>query len=254
MKTFFYERTAYRLSSDPVPNCFFKLDEHFDTIFESVQDAYQHRSVLLAELICARMADVDMYAFLIDDACQRHRREEYATNSAPDIEPFLRHNHPETDKGAVLVRSFMFGYLAASKALLDSAATALAELYQLPIEFTDQRVENPEFWHELVLAAPNVHRRYHSNRAFFTELIRWRDEAINRVPPIALLQGHLSNRALQLQVISAPSNALPHLATNPASTEWIDPLTLHSTWKTQLLDLCERLCVDLEKQTVLYPT
>lgn len=253
MKTFFYERTAYRLSNDPVPNCFFKLDEHFDTIFESVQNAYQHRSVLLAEQICGRMADIEMYAYLLDDAHNRHTREEYATNSAPDVEPFLRHKHPETDKGAILTRSFMYGYLAACKALLDSAAITLAELYQLPIEPTQQRFENSEFWHELVIAAPNVHRRYHSKRSFFHDLTRWRDEAINRIPPVALLQGYLANRDLQLQVINDKSSELPHFTENPARIEWIDPLTLHTTWKPSLHDLCERLCVDIERQTELYP-
>lgn len=253
MKTYFHERTAYRLSNDPVPNCFFKLDEYFDTVFESAQQAYQHQSLLLAEQTCGRMADVEMYAFLLDDAQRRHSREEFSTNSAPDVEPFLRHSDPETDKGSVLVRSFMYGYLAACKALLDSAALTLSELYQLPLHQADQRFENPEFWHELVIAAPNVHRRYHAKRTFFYEVTRWRDEAVNRIPPVALLHGHLTNRDLQLKVINEKSDNLPHITESPTNIEWIEPLTLHSNWKPNLLDLCERICVDIEKQTQVSP-
>ncbi len=41
MKTLFYDRTAYSLSSEPVPNCFVKLDDHFDTLFSDHQECGQ---------------------------------------------------------------------------------------------------------------------------------------------------------------------------------------------------------------------
>ena len=75
MKTEFYLHTAYRLSEMPVPNCFLKLDEHFDLHLEPriPREGGTHVALLLAESICARMADVEMYAYLIDDTRRRQR-------------------------------------------------------------------------------------------------------------------------------------------------------------------------------------
>ena len=73
MKTYFYERTAYKLSDEAVPECFLKLDEHFDVALSYDHNLYAHRSVLLAESICSRMADVEMYAFLLEDTASAIR-------------------------------------------------------------------------------------------------------------------------------------------------------------------------------------
>ena len=72
LKTRFYERTAYRFSDEPVPSCFMKLDDHFDARFPEANVASTHINVLLAESICSRMADLEMYAFLIEDVRKRH--------------------------------------------------------------------------------------------------------------------------------------------------------------------------------------
>ena len=39
MKTYFYDRTAYRLSDQPVPSCFIRLDEVFDARFATFEEA-----------------------------------------------------------------------------------------------------------------------------------------------------------------------------------------------------------------------
>ena len=94
MKTLFYDRTAYKLSSEPVPNFFIKLDDHFSTIFDEHQEIATNRNVLLAESVCARMADVEMYAFLMEDARKRNTID-----------------RKEDEKAAILTRSFLLGFL-----------------------------------------------------------------------------------------------------------------------------------------------
>ena len=248
MKTLFYERTAYSLSQEPVPNFFFRLDDHFDTKFETIQQAYTHPAVILAEMVCARMADIELYAYLLNDA--RGRGSSLAPQSATaDIDNLTKDSNSDAGKGAILMRTYFIGYLAACKSLLDTAAYALTELYDLPLEPSDHYFENAAFWHQLVLFVPNVHRRYHSRRLFFNEIVRWRDQSIERIPPIALLQGHLMARSMQLEVIDTPGQRLETLAANPLSVQWRDPVDLHRAWKNNLLDLCERVCRDIEEQT-----
>ena len=99
------DRTAYRLSDQAVPSCFIRLDEVFDARFATFDEAYGHRGVIMAETICARMADLEMYAFLIEDARRRHT-----------VDP------TGDDKATILTRSFLVGYLGAGRALLDAVA------------------------------------------------------------------------------------------------------------------------------------
>ena len=249
MKSYFYDRTAYKLSDEPVPNCFFLLDEHFDSRFSTIQEGNQHRSVQLAEMVCGRMADVEMYAYLIADGCKRHIGVEQAVGSDADIEMLTRDRGADNNKGAILVRSFLFGYLSACKALLDTGAITLAELYDLPILNVEQRFDNGDFWHQLVVTNPNVHRRYHSLRIFFNEIVKWRDEAANRIPPIALLQANLARRGMQLQLLNEPPERLDQALQDPLMVSWLEPLDLHRRWKPRLLTLCERLCKEIADST-----
>ncbi|MCC6169131.1 MAG: hypothetical protein IT329_18045 [Caldilineaceae bacterium] len=235
MKTYFYERTAYKLSSEPVPDFFLKLDEHFENKLAYDQNVYAHPSVLLAESVCGRMADVEMYAFLLEDVRKRNSLQ-----------------RSEDEKAAVLTRSFLLGFLAAAKALLDSCAVTLALLYQLPINRSDRTFSSSDFWHQLVLTAPAVHRRYHPLRLFFGEVGRWPAETVYRIPPLVVLQGqygHLPGREAQLKVADDGSMELPQMAKDPYRVNWIDPLELYTRWKPRLVALCEKVCQDIEAKT-----
>jgi len=230
MKTNYFELTAYKLSDEPVPNCFIKLDEHFDQSI-AVNENPVHIAVLLAEAVCARMADVEMYAFLIEDARKRH-----TTAKGGDV------------KAAILTRSFLFGYLGAARSLLDCAAHTLALLYELPLNPTERHFRNGDFWHQLVSQQPNVHRRYHGLRIFFQEVLRWCDETVVRIPPLSASHHHFgpfSNREMHLRVLDEEAMDLPKLTVEPLRVTWIDPLSLHDRWKPKLLTLCEKLCKDL---------
>jgi len=234
MKTRFYDRTAYKLSNEPVPDFFFKLDEHFEAKLTDPAIAV-HRSVLLAESVCSRMADIEMYAFLIEDVRKRSTID-----------------RSEDERAAILTRSFLLGFLGACKALLDSCAVTLAVLYELPISRGERTFNNADYWHQLVLSAPAVHRRYHPLRLFFNEILRWQLETVYRIPPLIVLQGHyghLPGREAQLKVVDDQNVELEQIAQEPYRVNWIDPLELYTRWRPRLLSLCERVCQDIESKT-----
>jgi hypothetical protein len=235
MRIALYERTAYLLSPQPVPSCFIHLEEHFNRRFPSAQEAAAQQAVLLAEGICARMADVEMYAFLMEDVRKRHTIE-----------------RREDDKAAVLTRAYMFGYLAVCAGLLDLVAQALVTVHDLSIETGARTFRSAEYWHQMLLNAPTVHRRYHPMRLFFQEVYRWVDEATVRLPPLGVLlhhYGQFPSRDALLRVASDRLLELDRMALEPFRVLWVDPLDLHSRWKLQLLALCEKICVDIEKHT-----
>jgi len=235
LKTRFYERTAYRFSDEPVPSCFMKLDDHFDARFPEANVASTHINVLLAESICSRMADLEMYAFLIEDVRKRH-----GLDKDSDV------------RGAIRTRSLFIGYLGVGRALLDSAAITLAILCKLPVSNTERTFVNSDFWHQLVTAAPNVHRRYHPMRLFFNEIMRWNNEMVLRVPPLMVSHQHFgqfSSREMHLRALDDPAVDWPQMLAEPTRLNWIDPLHLHDRWKPKLLSLCERICQDIEACT-----
>jgi hypothetical protein len=234
MPTNFYRRTAYRLSEQPVPNCFLKLDEHFDRALSVTQrrGATTHIAILLAESVCARMADVEMFAFLMEDARKRHRLERDGES-----------------KAAILTRSFMIGYLGAARALLDSGANVLATLYHFAGERAERSFVHPAFWQQFVACAPNVHRRYHPLRLFFNEVNRWCAETTDRIPPLEANQsifGVYPSRDSHMKVLDEALVDLVHLPGESRPLAWIDPLQLHDRWKPQFLGLCEKLCQEIE--------
>ncbi|MBK8046063.1 MAG: hypothetical protein IPK16_02365 [Anaerolineales bacterium] len=233
MKTYFYERTAYALSDQPVPSCFMRLDDHFDLNFTGYEEAMRHRAVVMAEAICGRMADVEMYAFLIEDARKRH-----AIDAKGD------------DKAAILTRSFLVGYLGAGRAFLDAVAVTLSTLYVLPLSNAEQTFSNGDFWHQLVSNNPNVHRRYHALRMFIIEFLRWSAETPQHVAPLSVVQNHFGRfapRAQRLQVIDDPDAMLGEISDSSRTYRWLDPLQLHDRWKPQFMTLCDKICVDLER-------
>lgn len=235
----FYERTAYKLSDGPVPNCFVRLSEKFTQYTDEAYTPAFHMLLLLTESCCARMADAEMYIHLVEEARQRYH-----------IDMAVIHED-DIHKAAILTRSYTIGLLGACKALLDSGALTLAELYRLPISNPECLFENPNFWQQLTTHAPNVYRRYHTMRLFFNEIISWQNAIPHRLPPLVVLQDRLgpwSSREMQIKLADDKRADLVDMATEPLQFEWIDALTLYNRWKPQLLTLCERLCQDIEQQ------
>ncbi len=232
MKTYFYERTAYKLSDQPVPACFIKLDEQFDERVVIDRPGTTPVPILLAESLCSRMADVEMYAFLLEDTRKRHR----------------------LDKGgevkvAILTRSFLIGYLGAARALLDCAASALTTLYHFDLKRAERNFASSEFWQQFVARVPNVQRRYHAMRIFFNEVLRWCSETVDRIPPLQVLYnqfGQFSTRDSHLRIADDATVDLAQMDAEVVRLNWMDARHLHDRWKAQFLLLCEKVCQDIE--------
>ncbi len=236
MQTHFYERTAYRLSEQPVPACFIKLDTLFDALLPASADQPLAYSLVLAESICARMAEVEMYAFLIEDARKRQSLDRTEMDYESDL------------KTAVLTRSFLVGYIAACRGLLDACAIALSALHDLPIAGANCSFRNGDYWHQFVVKAPNIQRRYHPLRLFFNEVFQWCSEMSLRIMPVVLLQHHygkFSRRETLLQVLDERDIDIKAVTDDAIGHHWIDPVELHTRWKPQFLTLCEKVCHDI---------
>lgn len=234
MKTFFYDRTAYRFSDIPVPAFFVALDDHFAQVLTTTmpRNAIVHPALLQAESICARLADVEMYAFLIEDARKRHRMDK------------------EGDaKASILTRSFLIGYLGAARAVLDSCAETLSSVLALELGRSNRTFASTLFWQELVQHAPNTHRRYHTMRIFFHEVFRWGMETTDRVVPLEIVLatfGQYATRDSHLKVLDVAEIDLETIASHRGTLNWLDPLELHDRWKPQFLTLCERVCKEIQ--------
>jgi hypothetical protein len=234
MKTDFPQRTAYHLSDKPVPDCFLRLDEHFERVLPGAlpRGAATHVAVLLAESICARMAEVELYAFLIEDARKRPRLDTEGDANA-----------------AILTRAYFVAYLGACRALLDSLAGALVNIHEMGLPRNERTFASPHFWQVLVERSPNVHRRYQTQRIFFNEVFRWCNEVQERVVPLEVVYtafGHYSTRDSHTRVLDENETDYLALAYNRGAFNWVDPLQIHDRWKTQFLTLCERLCKEIE--------
>ena len=235
MKTLFYDRTAYRLIETPVPKFFLDLDDHFDHVLipSMPRNAVVHPALLLAESICARLADVEMFVWLMEDARKRHRMDKEG-----DI------------KAAILTRSFLLGYLAASRALLDSCAEALDGCHELEMARAERTFGSALFWQRLVEHAPNTHRRYHTMRIFFNEVFRWCAETTDRIVPLEMVRttfGEYATRDTQMKVLDETEISLTNVALYRGTLNWIDPLQLHFRWKPQFMTLAERLCLEIRE-------
>ncbi len=234
MKTRYYERTAYRLLQEPLPACFLRLDDHFDRTLSVAmpRGASTHVAVLMAESICARMAETEWYALQMLGLRKRH---------GMDNEADLR--------AAVLNRAYVVGYLGVARALLDACASTLATVHDLMLGRAERTFASPLFWQTLVDHAPNVHRRYHTSRLFFNEVFRWGGEVTDRIVPLEMVYatfGHYTTRDSHTKIMDEADTDFATLAYIHRTYNWTDPPTLHDRWKPHFLTLCDKLCGEIE--------
>lgn len=234
MKTFFHEHTAYRIADAPLPGCFERLDEHFDVSLGVAmpRGAATHVAVLLAESICARMGESELYMQWIGELRKRQRLDKEGDARA-----------------AILTRTWFVGYLGACRALLDACANALSTVHDLMLERANRTFASPLFWQTLVEHTPNIHRRYHGSRIFFNEVFRWCSETTDRIVPLEMVYvtfGQYSSRDSHFRVIDEPDTDFATLAYIHRTYNWVDPLQIHDRWKPQLLTLCDKLCGEIQ--------
>jgi len=233
MKTSFYNRTAYVLLSIPVPQCFIDLDEYFDTRF-ATSSAIGHQSVILAENLCRRMADVELYASYISEA-------ERSLN---------------TLKGAILIGTLLVGYFSACKSLLDAGAITLASIYNLHLSNKEMDFLKQKFWRQLDKeAGPAITSRYAPFKSLFREIIKWRDSAVHRTTPFAVTHSpgdpfKVPREKQKIKVIAQPDAVISMVVKTPKSIPWVEPLHYHKQWQSQLIEFCKEVCLDIRSQTM----
>lgn len=233
MKTWFYNRTAYVLLDVPVPKCFTDLDEHFDTRF-TTSSGMLHQSVTLAENLCRRMADVELYASYISDAQQ----------------------NPNTFRGAILIGTLLVGYFSACKSLLDAGAITLARVYNLTLTNKQMDFSKPKFWKLLEEGAGSVViGRYTPFKGLFKDIVDWRDSAVHRLTPFAVTHGSghpdkVSREKMEIKMIAQPDAEISMIVKAPKSVPWVEPLYYHKQWQIQLIEFCKEVCLDIRSQTL----
>jgi hypothetical protein len=234
MKSSFYNRTAYILPNMPaVPQCFRKLDEYFDTKFTSAFSAMTNPSVILAENLCRRMADVELYANYISEA----------------------QKGLNTLSGAILIGTLLVGYFTACKSLLDAGSITLAKVYNLTLTNREMDFSKSKFWRQLDKeAGATISGRYAPFKGLFNEIVDWRDSAVHRITPFTLTHSpgdpFIVPRETQvIKMVAKPDVNISTVVASPQSVAWVEPLHYHKQWQSQLIEFCKEVCLDIRSQT-----
>jgi hypothetical protein len=238
MKTFFYNRTAYslKLPSMAVPQCFIELDDYFDTLFQTTFDLTQE-VVMLAENLCRRLADVELFAHYISEAQRKSN----------------------TFQAAILIGTFLVAYFNACKSLLDAGAIALAKIYNLNLTNKEMDFSKRIFWRQLEgQTGPIVVDRYTPFNSLFSEIVKLRDAAVHRLTPFVITHSpgfpeKVPREKLEIKMVDEPDTDISAIVKRAKDIRWIEPLDCHKQWREQLLDFCEQICLDIKTQAFKKP-
>jgi hypothetical protein len=218
-----------------VPKCFLELDEYFDTFFKT-SDGDGHQSVILAENLCRRMADVELYAQYIFHAQSGQRSSE------------------EAEDAAVLVGTFLVAYFSACKSVFDAASIALSKIYDLRLTNKGMNFSKDRFREELEGKAGTITTsRYTPFRSLSEEIVAWRDSAVHRITPFVVTYSHERPwKAQKIDIIMAsnPDTNISAVIKKLDSIEWVEPLYYHTKWREQLIRFCAEICQDIRTHTL----
>lgn len=231
MKTWFYNRTAYVLLGVPVPQCFIELDEYFNTRF-TTSAAMIHPSVTLAENLCRRMADIELYAWYISE-----------TQKSLD-----------TFRAAIYIGTLLVGYFTACKSVLDAGAITLARVYSLSLSNKEMDFSKRKFWKQLQQASTTLNDRYVLFHDLFDEVIKWRDSAINRATPFVITHSpgapdKVPRGKMEIKMIAKPDTGMSTVVVSPKSVQWVEPLHFHRKWQSRMIEFCGEICSDIRDRT-----
>ena len=230
MKTFFYNRTAYslKLPDMTVPQCFIELDNYFDTLFQTTAGLTQE-AVILAENLCRRFADVELFAHYISEAQRK----------------------PDTFQAAILIGTLLVPYFNACKSLLDAGAITLAKIHSLNLKSKEMDFSKRIFWRELEeQMGSTVVDRYAPFDTLFSEIVKWRDAAVHRLTPFVVTHGpgspeKVPREKLEIKMVDQPDTNISAIVERAKDIRWIEPLHYHRQWRQQLLGVCEQVCLDI---------
>lgn len=229
MKSLFYNRTAYLLLNKSVPQCFMDLDQYFDTRFQTTR-VLTHRLVVLAENLCRRMADLELYAQYISEV-------QIAENPV---------------KASILIGTLLVGYFNACKSLLDAGAITLAQVYNLNLKNKDTDFNKNIFWKRLQEIGPEVHARYISFKPFVRKIVDWRDAAVHRITPFVICHSpngppmEVPREKVEIRMVGKPDVTIDDIARKPKEALWVEPLYYHRLWHSKLIRFCEEVCTDIQ--------
>jgi len=213
-------RTAYSLEELDFPTCFVRVEE-------ALAEKNFGLEYLLSEgvNVARRMGDVDLFALHIEQA------------SVP----------ADVQRACPLVSAYLAAYFGSCKALFDAVAIFLNSLYQLHLPWKKRDFRLGTFWKELGTRSFETHERYVPFRSLCAEVVKWRDAAVHRAAPLAIL--HLTTEQRDawepekgaIRIVDDPDWRGAELG---PKTKWIEPLGKHHTWRPQFLDLCNLTCED----------
>lgn len=235
MKTYFYNRTAYSLNLPNMtpPQCFIELDEYFGTLF-TTSAGLANESVRLAENLCRRIADVELYAHYISEA----------------------QKGPNTFKAAILVGTFLVGYFNSCKSLLDAGAITLAKVYNLNLKNKEMDFSKSIFWRQLEnQTGPVIKERYASFKSLFNEVIKWRNAAVHRITPFVITHSpgepdKVPREKMEIKMVAQSDADISLVVKGARSIQWVEPLHYHKKWLSQLIEFCKEVCLDIRSQTL----
>jgi len=261
MKTDFYKRTAYLFLPIETPDCFLKLDEYFDEKISDSSEAsiakiLEHPLVKIAENLSYRMADIDLYAVLIDDLIQNNH-EFWSKES-------VLNQH--IDEKAIFVKSLLISLYSSYKSLFDAGAIALNQLYSLELKDKEQDFRKGKF---LELLTSRGKPDYTDFRPLVNKIIKWRDSCIHRVPPTVItieedlihnssdnrynisLFGKMEKGSNMIGDPTTLGEIIKALENNDAQTRseigFSELLDHHKEWRRECINFCGLVCDDIKK-------
>lgn len=227
MKTLFYKRTAYESLNRQVPKCFIELDDYFGKTFKAGSEIFQS-STRLAENLCHRMADVELYADYISEEVKRDN----------------------AFKAAINIGTLLVGFFTSCKSVLDAGAMALNMVYKLNLPERQQDFGKPELMRELKKKTrTEVYKRYRIYDSFIKEAIGWRDSAVHRHTPFCIVHQNHSNSPREQQEIKLANQLdadINDIARKSATIEWVEPLHQYNKWYSSLVAFCADVCTDIQ--------
>jgi hypothetical protein len=235
----FFQRSAYPFIGVNPPSCFTSIAKELAVIIvdcgSNVHEAYKNPSFILAENLCRRMGDLELY----EGAIKREL------------------NDPNQWKAVVVIGSLMVGYFSTAKSILDAGSVALSHLYQLGLSNKEQDFSKQKFWKSLARADSNAHNRYSQFRGHFDGIVKWRDSAVHRLTPFLIIDANMEkigNRPpeqiarseVAILMSANPDTDMPSLLANARGMKWSDPLDIPTSWKPKFIAYCEQLCNDIK--------
>ncbi len=260
MRTYFYNRSSYAFLEDDVPDCFKYLDEYFDSVVKSDEEllVLGNPVVQLAENLCYRMGDIDLYAFLISKL----------SNKNNDVWNFDSKIIKNIYNRATLARSLLVSYLGACKSLFDAGAIALNHIYQLELNEKEQDFMKGRLQAKL---KPKCDDKYENFESLVHDIVKnWRNDAIHRhAPTVAPVDSRIipdaSSKGFQISLFGEFKKGRPDLIGKPVTLDKVidahfnpdgikenkigfcELVDLHKEWRPQFIDFCEKICDDLSR-------